>query len=310
MKITLVLCSITILLGVLFPSASLAMTAEEIVSQLAQREQDIISIRGKFNVWAQIRMNDGNMMELEKQYGWVKSGIIQKLEKKYYKLIPERFKQNEPNNACKVGSHKMIQRVRTEKIVRAFDGDVSKMFYPENNNGSIHPGKHNFNFRKMPADWFLLRFKKEPFSVFLKDDNTSLKYTGLVQLEGRTCHLLEITTPQTNKKLYLADEQRLVPVRFESNIINRTLPHNTRAEYIFSEFKRYGNINMPTRVVVSVFDVYPDRVQLATKEIFTVEQMDVNIPIPNADLLIQFPPGTRVSDLVANKSYIVDANSI
>lgn len=309
MKTTLILCSMAILLGVLFPSASLAMTAEDIVSQLTQREQGIISIRGKFNVWAQIRMNDGEMVELEKQYEWAKSGDIQKVSEEY-KLIPERFKQNEPNSVCKGSSHKIIQRIMTEKKIRAFDGNVSKMFYPENNNGSIHPGKQGFNFGKMPADWLLLRLKKKPFSVFLKQDTTSLKYAGLVQLDGRRCHLLEISTPQTNERLYLADEQGLVPVRFESNIINRTLPHNTRGEHIFSEFKRYGNITMPTRVVVSVFDVYPDREQLAMKEIFTVEQMDVNIQIPDADLLIQFPPGTHVFDSVANKIYIVDANSI
>lgn len=299
-----------IFLGVLFPSVSLAITSEEIVLQLAQREQDIISIRGNFNVSAQIRKNDGNIMELERKYEWVKSGDIQKLSEEYYQLIPEIFRQDEPNSVCKESSNKMNQFVMTKKLVRGFDGKVSKMFYPEKNNGSIHPGKQAFNFGKMPADWLLLRLKKEPFSVYLKDDNTSVEYTGLVQLEGRTCHLLEITTPQTNKKLYLADEQGLVPVRFESNIINRTLPHNTRAEYIFSEFNHYGNITLPTRVVVSVFDVYPDREQIANMEIFTVEQMDVNISIPNADLRIKFPPGTRVSDWVADKSYIVDANSI
>jgi len=306
MKTKLILCPIVILLGIgmLCPSAMQGITAEDIVSQLEQREQGIKSIRGKFSVWAQILMNDGNMVELEKQYDWVKKGAIQKLTSEF-KLIPARFKQNEPNKGCEGCPNKMTARIMTEKEIRTFNGQVTKRFLPESNTASISSGSQMFFLGKVPADWLLPRIKEKPLSAFLKQDRT-LRYAGDVNLEGQICHLLEFTKSNTNGKLYLTDKQGgLVPVKYEDYIINHTLPFNTRVEDIFSEFRRYGDITMPTKVTVSVFRVYPDKEQLEMKEIFTVEQLDVNVQIPDADLLMQFPAGTHVHDLVSGTDYVV-----
>jgi len=289
MKTTFILCSIGILLGPFCSSATLAITEEEIVSQLVQREQSIKSIYGKFNLSAQILMNDGNKVEVEKQYEWIKKDNIQKLTLEF-KSIPAKFKDT---------------TIMTEKEIRSFDGQVTKQFLPESKRASIFSGGQMFSLGKVPADWLFLRIQEKSLSVYLKQDSMSLKYAGEMKLEERKCHLLELAGPKTNGKLYLADEQGLFPAKFDVNLINHTLPFNTRGEYIFSEFKHYGNIIMPTKVIVSVFRVYPDKEQLEMKEIFTVEQLEVNTQIPDTDLLIQFPAGTRVYDSVADKDYVV-----
>ncbi|MGB8225450.1 MAG: hypothetical protein WCE45_01090 [Sedimentisphaerales bacterium] len=304
MKNTLVLCLTAILFEVLSPAAILAITTEDIVSQLEQKEQSIKSIHGKFNVRAQNLMNDGNTVEIEEQYEWAKRDNIQKLIREY-KSIPEKFEQKEPYKECP-NCPNMIMRTAIEKEIRAFDGNVTKLFLPGSNSGRVYIGDQQLLLGKMPADWLLSRVKKKPLSAFLKEDCTFLKYVGDVNLEGRICHLLEFTTPKSNGKLYVTDEQGLVPVKYESNITNHKLSYNTRGEYIYCEFKHYGNITMPTKVIVNVYRVYPDREQLAIKEVFTVEQLEINKQIPDTEVLLQFPAGTHVHDSVTNKNYVVN----
>jgi hypothetical protein len=300
----LILCSTIILLGLSNPSGALAITTEDIISGLGQREQSIKTIFGKFILSDQIMMNDGNMVEFEKQYVWAKNGSIQKITEEY-KTIPERFKQKEPYKNCTSCPNTMNVRMMTEKEFKSFDGQFTKRLFPDSNQGGVYSGSQSFSSGKMPADWLLLRMKEKPLSAFLKQDRMP-KYVGDVNLEGRTCHLLEFTNSNTNGKLYLKNEQgELVPVKYDDYIIDRSLPHNIRIEYIFSGFRKYDNITLPTTVIESIYNVYPGREELITQEIFTVEQLEVNTQIPESDLSIQFPAGTRVNDTVENKKYIV-----
>lgn len=301
----MVLCSVTIIVGALCPSTTSAITADEIINGLEQREQSIKTIHGEFDVWAQIRTNDGNTEEIEKQYEWTKNGNTQKLITEY-KMLPERLKPKEQNNICPTCPNPMKMHVMANKEIRLFDGQTTQQFLPESNSAAIFPGDQIFFAGKVPEDWLMKRIKRKSLSVFLKQQDNFLKYTGDINLEGQRCHILEFSDHNTyDGKLYIVDGQKLFTTKFEINIINHNLPFNTREEDIFSDFKSYGNITLPSKVTVTVYDVYPEKEQLSMKEIFTVKKLEINGQITNSDLSMRLPVGTRVHDSVANKDFVV-----
>ena len=180
---------------------------------------------------------------------------------------------------------------------------------PASKQGRISSGSEWFFMMMSPAHWLVPIFEGKYLSDYLKEEGTQLKYAGKVNLEGQTCHFLVFSSLTSDGLLCLIEEKGWAPKKLVLNSNPKTLNFNTRVEYLFSDFKQYGDITFPMRVVREMYDVYPDREDCDVKEVFTVTNLQVDTQIPDTDLFIKFPVGTRIFDTTQKKDYIVEPNN-
>lgn len=292
-------CLLAGMLNILLVSKGAASSAEELIKGLAMRERNITTLTGEFRLKAEYLKN-GVLEKWEKLYKWIKKGKMQKMSSEYLSF-PESFKEVKPSEECK-GCSVITE---TGEEIRFFDGEVTKTYFARTKQASIQPGDY-VSIRKTPADWLLLRFGGKPLSVFLKQENMNVTYTGKKKLGTEICHLLEFSKDEKMRgKLYLSDNKGLVPTRFEIEIKNTSAAFNTKGVHTFKKFRNYGGIWFPRRMDCVIYNVYPHRKEVAAKEILDVKGLQVNIEVPQKDIILKFPSGTLVSDSILHLRYRV-----
>lgn len=288
------------------------VTCEELIDGLAQREQQLQNVRGEFHLTVEMMWIGNQTIEFEKRYTWIKKNEMQKVTDEFV-TIPQQFLRSlnaDPNSASQ--NHAAASHVIMEKLIHVLDGAVTTEFKPESGQARISNEQDLFYKFKKPADWLLPTMKQTMFlSAYLKSAETTAKYKGMVRLEDRDAYMVEFTANGWEGQLYLAEtDTTVMPLRLERIFINAAQTHSLQTEYVFNDYKQYGNVMLPTTVTAHHYKVYPGEKQLTRKEIFTVTEMDVNIEIPDTQVQLEFPAGTMVIDLIANESYIIDENSV
>ncbi len=303
MKSIFITCLSAAALIALFNSKVMAFTSEELVEKLAMREQGIKTLKGKFNLKAEYPINiKGKLEKLEKSYEWIVKGQMQKITDEFISF-PESLKETRFGSESGGG----FGVIETSKHITSFDGETTKDLAVERRQGIIRKGDDLLQ-RKNPSDWLLLRFGGKSLSAFLKQEGITVAYLGEKKLQEQLCHLLEFSKDQkTTNKLFLSDANGPAPVRFElfePKIKNSSLP-DFKAIYVFSKLRNFGGIWLPQEVVLTVYDVYTDRQEVVMKESFIVNELQVNIDIPQEELFLKLPPGTHVQDSILNSFYTV-----
>lgn len=277
----------------------MALTTEDIIKSLQSRENNIKTIKGTFKLTT-VEINSGKT--IEETYRWVKKDKMESLSRTYISL-PQGVKAIRP---CKEIDNCFIGP--PTDMAMSFDGEVTKIYIPEYRQGFINRGDFiSVGFGEIPADWFLLRFGKRRFSAYLKQEDVEVMYIGKKKLAGEVCHLLELSRwgETISMSFYLSDKKGLAPIRFEYKWKNLSFPFDGKAVQTLNKFHSYGDVWFPSEIVSTRYHVYSDTQQTSMKKTVIVENLEVNIEIPQKDIILKFPSGTLVSDNILHLRYRV-----
>lgn len=293
MKRIFVVCLLTVMVSTLFVRKGAALTAKEIMKTLRTREESIKTAKGNFE------LKDNSPRKTKVLYKWARKGEMQKLTEQYI---------SSPRNITSISKgEKVITRPSPKRHVIFFDGEVMKRYTPEFKHCLItaeSPIQSPLP-DSIPADWFLFRLGTKPLSVFLEEDADAV-YAGTEKLHGEVCHLLNFSTGQGKSYgLYLSDKKGLAPIRLEEKWKDPSLPYDVKVVKTFGKFHNYGDIWLPSRVVSTIYSVYPDREEMLVRRTLIVKDLEVNIEIPQDDIILRLPSGTHLQNTILRINYTV-----
>lgn len=260
---------------------------QEILSRLQDRE----------DIFAQYSKSDPNGLpaELEQEFLWNKKGDMQKVTIEYL-TVPDTLQtivlRTDPNH----GELKGV--LATGKIEIAFNGENTMLFRPSAKQGTIVSGSELFFLTPSPVHWLAPVLKGKFLSDYLKKNAALLSYAGQATVDEQRVHLLEFSSDEWIGALSLHDEMYgcLKKIDMISKNEDPRRGCKIRVQYLYDDYKRHENIFWPTKVVRLIYDVFPGKEICSMKEIFTTVSLSMNVPLSDADILIQFPEGTYIND--------------
>lgn len=120
---------------------------------------------------------------------------------------------------------------------------------------------------------------------------------------GRVCQELESASGQLHRRLWLDDQRDYLPVR-TITLVNGQVNHSLDVQYAKDATGRW----LPKGWSIAQFD-RAGRIREACRA--NVEHIELNTYIDSAEFRLEFPPGTRVSDMSStdrSSEYIVRPN--
>lgn len=299
MRKAFVICMLTGMVSSLFVPKGTALTAKEIIKVLRMREESLKTLKGQSELETNFYKTEREPTRTKALYKWIKKGEMEKLTEQYI---------SSPRNITQISKGgKVITRPSPKRRVIFFDGEIMKRYTPEFKHCLITAESpiQSPMPDSIPADWFLIRFGTKPLSVFLEEDADAV-YAGTEKLHGEVCHLLKFSKGQGEwYELYLSDKKGLAPIRLQGWRKNLPVPYDVKTVKTFSRFRNYGDIWLPCKVVSTIYYVYPDREEVATKKILLVRDLEVNIEIPQDDIILRLPSGTHVQNTILKINYAV-----
>ncbi|MCE5186372.1 MAG: hypothetical protein LLF76_09630 [Planctomycetaceae bacterium] len=272
--------------------------APESVMQLSRRDESMRSIYAVCIVSTETLFDEpgvpAEIVRYEQRYTWLKKENREKNTVEYT-LVPAQFRKPifpDPNNT------KQVRIIATERRIQAFDGENTKWLTPERKEGGVY--REPYSMHVTPARWLLPEVTNMSLSDYLRKEDTTVKYLGLAGNDQQKLHCLEFSDKSLTGKVYIRDfDGSPVPMRYECQL------GNTELRYEADHFEKFGSVTLPTSVVFEAYRILPDKKKLLDRETVKVEKLIVNEEIPARDLQIQFPSGTRVTDMRSHKLYIV-----